>query len=190
MRVPRNVRARTPSSVALIVAGEPRAVVFEKTPNVADAGAREGEVLGQVLRANDDSGRSRRRKPELLALVELGILERREPSETRHQRGREPFLSMKSRWARTALTSGGTRNGSFVVGAAGRDGFHGSSFSSSASGVAGTPSTRAVRTASLARTRTRSSPTRSMSARNCHCCSHENASKRPSTNRLCPTFRG
>jgi hypothetical protein len=79
---------------------------------------------------------------------------------------------MNNRWARTALTSGGIANGSFVDAAADRFGFHGVSSSSLSAAGSGTASTRAVRTASLARERTRSSPRRSTSARNCHCCSH------------------
>jgi len=76
----------------LVVEDEPGVVEFEKDPDVVDASPREGEVLWKILGADDDARNACRRKPQLLALVELGILKRGDAPETRHQRGRKTRL--------------------------------------------------------------------------------------------------
>ncbi len=69
---------------------------------------RQRDVLSQFLGAVDHPRRQRGGEPHALLLVELGVLERREPLDlVQQRRGRPPF-STKSRWARTARTALGS----------------------------------------------------------------------------------
>jgi hypothetical protein len=65
----------------LIVADQSRAVGFEQAARVIDASSWEREVLGKILRAPDDPRGTSGREPQLLALVELGVLEGSESAE-------------------------------------------------------------------------------------------------------------
>ena len=62
---------------------------FKQLGRIVDASARQSKMAGEILRARDDARRGRRRQTRCLALVEFGILERREAFECGQHRRRQ-----------------------------------------------------------------------------------------------------